>query len=670
MMWFAAREYDGKRATPKGAAMPGDFMTLDTLLPTRRKLSTKIVGALVGFLLLALSVILATLYLSWQLEGSAAAINDTGSVRMSSYRLAILLDRTEQGDAQAAAAATRQIGQIAATLAQLRQGDPQRPLLLPPTSTIRNQFDAIATEWQGQLRPAAQSLVNLEGPARRDALMTFNTHTEAFVQRVDALVKLIEQDSEARTFWLRASQLGLLGLAMVGTVSMIYLMFGMIVEPVTRLHEGLHRMKEQDFAVRLPIDSRDEFGQLAQGFNQMADRLQALYDSLEGRVRSKTSALESQNRELALLYDAAAFLQRPQQLEPLCQGFLQRICDYFKADGGSVRVLDARRDNLHMVVHQGISPELVEREHCIKVGDCLCGEAVQRKVTVIHDLRKMDKAHELECHKEGFATVSVFHIYAHLQHLGFFNLHFRKPKTFDAQEQALLETLGQLLGTAVENLRLGEREREMAVSEERNLVAQGLHDSIAQGLNFLNLQVQMLDQSVKDHKIDDVAEIVPMLRAGVQESYEDVRELLHNFRSRLVEGNLVGALETTIDKFRRQTGIAAELVADVDGAPFPREQQLQLLFIVQEALSNVRKHAGASRVLVRLEDKHDFTLTITDNGTGFDPNYLNTMGESHVGIDIMRERAQRIDAALSLKSVPGSGTTIMLTLPQAQRRAA
>jgi two-component system nitrate/nitrite sensor histidine kinase NarX len=645
-------------------------MTLDALIPSRHKLSTKIVGALVGFLLLALTAILATLYLSWQLEGSAAAINDTGSVRMNSYRLALLLEGAAPADPQARAIATRQLNQMAATLDQLRQGEPQRPLLMPATQAIRSQFESIAAEWHNQLRPATEALLPLEGADRRAALAHFHAHTDAFVGRVDVLVKMIEQDSETRTMWLRGSQLGLLGLAMAGTVSLIYLMFSLIIEPVTRLHEGLHRMKEQDFAVRLNVDSGDEFGKLAQGFNQMADRLQALYDSLEGRVRTKTATLEHQNRELALLYEAAAFLQRPQQLEPLCQGFLQRICAYFAADGGSVRVLDARRDNLHMVVHQGISPELVEREHCIKVGDCLCGDAVQRKVTVVHDLRKMDRKHELECHREGFATVSVFHIYAHQQHLGFFNLHFRTAKTFEAREQALLETLGQLLGTAVENLRLAEREREMAVSEERNLVAQGLHDSIAQGLNFLNLQVQMLDQSVKDGKLDDVAEIIPMLRAGVQESYEDVRELLHNFRSRLVEGNLVGALETTIDKFRRQTGIAAELVADVDGAPFPREQQLQLLFIVQEALSNVRKHAGASRVQVRLEDRHDFTLTIQDNGTGFDPNHLATMGETHVGIDIMRERAQRIDAALALASVPGSGTTITLTLPQAQRRAA
>ncbi len=643
-------------------------MTPHSLIPLRHRLSTKIVGALVGFLSLALAVISFTLFLSWQLEGSAAAINDTGSLRAASYRLAIMLARPA-GPATAAAAA-RQVADIDTTFAQLRKGDPQRPLQLPPAEAIREQFNQLAAQWQAVLRPAALGLSHLKGDVYAQAQVHFEERTHAFVRTVDALVQSIERDGERRTLWLRGSQLALLILALVGTASVIYMMFSLIVQPITRLDEGMHRMKERDFHVRLDSGRVDEFGALANGFNQMADRLETVYDNLEGLVAAKTATLENQNRELAMLYDASAFLQHPLALEPLCQGLLQRICTYFEADGGTVRVLDAKRGNLHMVVAQGISAELVKREHCIKVGDCLCGDAVLRKVTVIHDLRKLDKAHELECHREGFSTVSVFHIYAHQQHLGFFNLHFRKPKTIDAREQSLLETLGQLLGTAIENLRLGSREREMAVSEERNLVAQGLHDSIAQGLNYLNLQVQMLDQSAKDGKIDEVAEMVPLLRAGVQESYEDVRELLHNFRSRVVEGNLLAALETTVDKFRRQTGIAAELVADVDGAPFPREQQLQLLFIVQEALSNVRKHALASSVCVRLEERDDFTLTIEDNGAGFDPAQLEGKGDTHLGIDIMRERAGRIDASLRVRSSPGSGTSIMLTLPHALRRAA
>ncbi|MES2148426.1 MAG: type IV pili methyl-accepting chemotaxis transducer N-terminal domain-containing protein [Pseudomonadota bacterium] len=638
----------------------------------QRKLSTKIVGALFGFLTLALGAIGCTLLLSWQLEGSAAAINDTGSLRMNSYRLALQLERLNEqpGLTRLRAAAEQQLGAIDATLVLLRQGDPQRPLFLPPAARIQHDFAQIESEWRELLRPAAQEALGQTGASQRASLITYRLSTDGFVGRVNALVQKIELDSEARTFWLRASQLALLAMALVGTVSLVYLMYSLIIEPVNRLHEGIGHMKEKQFEVRLAVESRDEFGELAQGFNQMADRLQSLYGNLEELVKSKTATLEYQNRELGLLYDSAAFLQRPQQLESLCEGFMQRISSFFEADGGSVRVLEAGRGNLHMVVHHGISQELVDNEHCIKVGDCLCGEAVAAQVAVVHDLRFIDRAQQLQCHREGYVTVSVFHIHAHEQHLGIFNLHFRKPKTFDLREHALLETLGQLLGVAIENLRLGEREREMAVSEERNLVAQGLHDSIAQGLNFLNLQVQMLDQSLAAGQLDDVASIVPALRTGVQESYADVRELLLNFRSGLAEGDLLGSLESAVDKFRRQTGIVATLEADMDGAPFPREQQLQLLFIVQEALSNVRKHAGASAVSIALRDHQDFSLTIADDGSGFDPAQQAALGEQHVGIHIMRERAQRIGATLNVHSAPDSGTIVTLQLPQAQRRAA
>lgn len=649
-------------------------MTLETILPAWQQLSTKIVSVLLGFLALALMAIGATLFLSWQLEGSSAAINEAGSLRMQSYRLSVLLSQwmnaPEQANMRQRQLVDRQLQTIEAKFTLLRKGDPQRPLFLPPTRRIHDEFNIVSTHWRQQLLPLVTVMLDQQNPERQASWQRYYPQVDDYVASVDGLVEMIEKDSEKRTFWLRSSQLVLVALALSGTVVMIYLMFLLIIQPVTRLYDGMRSMTDKDFSVRLPVESHDEFGRLGEGFNHMADRLEDLYGSLESRVQEKTAALADQNRELALLYGIAAFLQMPQPVEAICEGFLDRITRYFQADGGSVRILEPIRGNLHMVVHKGISEEMVEAEHCIKVGDCLCGDAVVKSVSVVHNLQQMDVAQKLLCHREGFVTVSVFHIYARDQHLGFFNMHFRKAKTFSQHESDLLATLGQLLGVAIENLRLAMREREMAISEERNMVAQGLHDSIAQGLTFLNIQVQLLEDSLQQGNIEEVTEIVPALQAGVKESYEDVRELLLNFRSRLAEGDLVRSLQTTVDKFRRQTGIAAEFVADVDGAPFPREQQLQILFIVQEALSNIRKHAVASHVEVSLSDQKDFALTIRDNGIGFDAETLRQKGESHVGINIMRERAQRIHAAFDIASVPGAGTTVVLHVPHEQRLAA
>ncbi|MFC5549201.1 type IV pili methyl-accepting chemotaxis transducer N-terminal domain-containing protein [Massilia aerilata] len=641
-------------------------------IPGHLRLSSRIAGALVGFLLLALAAIGATLWLSWQLEGAGAAINETGSLRKQEYRLAMLLGRdVHTPGAGFDSAARAQVASIDATLALVAQGDPQRPLGLPPTATIRDSFAALAEQWLRDVRPLALRVLDARGEQRVLTLRRFLSEADPYVDRIDTIVRLIESDNEVRTFWLRSSQLALMALGVGGTVALVYLMFSLIVRPVERLHAGMRSMADADFGVRLEVDSKDEFGQLATGFNQMADRLERVYGSLEEKVREKTAALEDQNRELALLYDSAAFLQARQTLEPMCEGFLERILQYFGADGGSVRLVEAGNEKVHLVAQQGLPEEMVEAERCMPLGDCLCGEAALEQQPVVHWLHAMPDAARTPCARSGFGTVSAFQIFDQDQHLGVFTLHFRSERRFRDQEQALLDTLGRLLGTAIENLRLAAREREMAISEERNMVARGLHDSIAQGLNFLNLQVQMLDDSLRHGQQQEAAEIVPALRAGVKESYEDVRELLQNFRSRLEEDDLNSALRKAVRKFRDQTGIDAGFSAEGAGSlPFSREEQLQILFIVQEALSNIRKHAQADHVSVRVVDGQDFSLSISDNGVGFDSSAESDDGDRRVGLHIMQERAEHIKAELGIESRLGAGTTIRLHVAREQRRAA
>jgi two-component system nitrate/nitrite sensor histidine kinase NarX len=101
--------------------------------------------------------------------------------------------------------------------------------------------------------------------------------------------------------------------------------------------------------------------------------------------------------------------------------------------------------------------------------------------------------------------------------------------------------------------------------------------------------------------------------------------------------------------------------------PLQPEQQLQVLFILQEALSNVRKHAMAAHVTVSLSHGHDFRLVVEDDGEGFDPAELGRDGEAHVGLNIMRERAARLHARLAIDARPGRGVRIELVLPHGNR---
>src|SRR5471030_2229057 len=599
--------------------------------PFRYRLSTRIVALSGVALALVLSMIAGTLWLSWQLEGAGAAINDAGSLRMRAGNVAIQLNEARAGRH---ADVNSQSALLDLTLANLKSGDPARPLLLPSTAAIHAQLDAVA----------------------------------------DALVRMIERENARKTAWLRRWQIALAALACVGTIAIVTLLYAWFVTPVRRLERGLSRIEQREFSARLPVESRDEFGHLADGCNRMASELQSLYRDLALRVTNKTAQLATRNGELVALYEMTSFLHGAHDVEVLCRGFLARVMRQFNADAGTVRVLAQDGDNLHVVVSEGLPGPLLSAEHCMPAHTCVCGSAATSGLAVVRDLRMqqaVDSGPATHCDEAGFDAVAAFGIVSHDLALGSFSLHFRGDRLVLPSETRLLDTLGKHLGTALQNHRLATAARQLAVAQERHLVAQGLHDSIAQSLNFLKLQLHLLDDAASRDDMNEVREIAPLLRGGLEESYEDVRELLVNFRTKFATGNLRDAVDETVTRFERQTDALVRLdYEEAGGLPLPPDQQLQVLFILQEALSNIRKHALASQVHIALKNARDFELTIQGNGDGYEPANIASRGEAHVGFHIMRERAARLGAQLELNSEPGKGARVHLLLPVSERQAA
>jgi len=633
-----------------------------------RQLSTRIVVLSGVALAFVLTMIVVTLLLSWQLEGAGAAINDAGSLRMRAGNVAIALGEARAGRASAI---DTQVALLDRTIANLKRGEPARPLFLPDTGAIREQFDVVSITWRELLKPTIE--YDESRPAAEP--LAYLTYLPSFVEQADGLVRLIEQENARKTAWLRRSQMALAAMACVGAIAIVYLLYLWFVLPVQRLEDGLARIKRREFGARLPVDTRDEFGHLAHGFNRMAKELQSLYQDLEQRVTHKTAQLATQNRELSALYEMTAFLHEPHDVETLCRGFLTRIMRQFDAQGGTVRALGNDDDTLHLVASEGLSAELVDAERCMPANDCVCSSAAQAGLPVIRDMRRHAPKQPAElathCGKAGYAAVAAFGIVSQDTTLGSFSLHFRHETAMPGSEVQLLETLGRHLGTALQNHRLAGAARQFAVAQERHLVAQGLHDSIAQSLNFLKIQVHMLDTAAQQGDLGEVREIVPLLRGGLEESYDDVRELLVNFRTKLGSGDLRRVVEDTVTRFERQSDArVAWRFDEAGGPPLPPEQQLQVLFILQEALSNVRKHAQASEVRVEIENARDFRMLIEDDGQGYENADIAGRGEAHVGFHIMRERAARLGAQLTLEGEPGRGARVALWLCASERQAA
>lgn len=633
-----------------------------TVTLPQSRLSGKLLWMAIAFLAVALTAVGFTLYESWKLEGGAAVINDMGSERMRSYRMAYLLTESLRDPRSDAGVQLRaEMNRFEEVLAGMKAGDPVRPLVLPRDIEIVAELEAVERRWLDKVKPLLTGAA-----ADRVPMAAVRAEVESFVGHIDQIVRLIEAHNARNIAILRYMQFGLIALALVGAVALIYMMSLLVVRPVVKLAEGMQRMTAGDFGTRLPVETRDEFGELAEGFNRMASRLQDVYATLEERVADKTRDLGARNRELAALYEMARLLNEPAATEELCRSFLRRLMTLHGAAGGAVRLMDADR-RLHLYAHEGLSGDFADAERCIDMGECLCGVAAQQNRSAVDLLDDIAPEVAADCRRAGYRTVAILPIRLKRELLGVFNLYFTAPHPIGPGDRQLLETLGQHLGVAIENQRLVSRDRELAVFEERSLLARELHDSIAQSLAFLNIQVQMLEDSLQRDARGEVGEVLAGIREGVQESYDDVRELLTHFRARVKHEEDIGvALRQMLTRFGAQAGLKTEFSDTGTGVPLHAESQLQVLHILQEALSNVRKHAGATRVGLAVHRDAVYRFSVSDDGRGFDVDAAPDAAEAHIGLRIMRERAQRIGGNIELRSQPGTGTQVVLTLPAVQ----
>jgi two-component system nitrate/nitrite sensor histidine kinase NarX len=633
-----------------------------TVTLPQSRLSGKLLWMAIAFLAVALTAVGFTLYESWKLEGGAAVINDMGSERMRSYRMAYLLAESLRDPGSDAGMQLRaEMTRFEEVLAGMKAGDPVRPLVLPRETEIVAELETVERRWLDKVKPLLTGAA-----AGRVPMAAVRGEVESFVGRIDQIVRLIEAHNARNIAILRYMQFGLIALALVGTVALIYMMSLLVVRPVVNLAEGMQRMTAGEFGARLPVETRDEFGELAEGFNRMASRLQDVYATLEERVADKTRDLGARNRELAALYEMARLLNEPASTEELCRSFLRQLMALHGAAGGAVRLMDADR-RLHLYAHEGLTGDFADAERCIDMGECLCGVAAQQNRSAVDLLDDMAPEVAADCRKAGYRTVAILPIRLKRELLGVFNLYFTVPHPIGPGDRQLLETLGQHLGVAIENQRLVSRDRELAVFEERSLLARELHDSIAQSLAFLNIQVQMLEDSLQRDARGEVGEVLAGIREGVQESYDDVRELLTHFRARVKHEEDIGvALRQMLTRFGTQARLKTEFSDTGTGVPLHAESQLQVLHILQEALSNVRKHASATRVGLTVHRDAVYRFAVSDDGRGFNVDAAPDAAEAHIGLRIMRERAQRIGGNIELRSQPGSGTQVVLTLPAVQ----
>ncbi len=623
------------------------------MMRKRWPLSTKLALFSGVYLLLSLLCVGGTLWLTSNLQGGAATVNEAGRLRMLTYRLAFM-DATHHGSKET----NQAINRMQASFNHLRSGNSSGQLFTPWNATIRQHFLTVNSLWQS-LQKRWQDPTHHQ-PVDKDDLNNF-------VNQIDAFVAAIVYRLNFWTSALHLLQMGLAALVIIGALLMFYTSHMFVLNPIGRLSRGVSALEEGDYSARVEVNSTDELGDLAQAFNRMADQLQTVHADLEDRVRQKTADLQAEQQRLTALYEVSALVSKAQSLDELAQEFIATLRRLTSADAALLRWTDDTAGRYLLLAAEGMPQSIIDNERCLISGNCHCGQSDIHAEPQIVQFRKQNESAAFSnaaCINEGFCTLLKVPVTTQDRLLGEIDLLYRSRHTMDPSQRSLLEALAAHLAAAMESLRSAALERESVLAKERSLLARELHDSIAQALAFMKIQLQLLRSALKTSNIERMGSIVNELDIGVRESLADVRELLLHFRTRTQEQNIEPALRSTLQKFELQSSIPVHLQFEGFGQPLDSDIQVQVLHVLQEALSNIRKHAQARHVDARVSSMPQWRFEIRDDGCGFNMQSVENDTRMHVGLQIMRERAATIGARMLIESHPGNGTCVSLELPE------
>ena len=372
------------------------------------------------------------------------------------------------------------------------------------------------------------------------------------------------------------------------------------------------------------------------------------------RLARKTQSLDT-------LYEVAISLSQPGSLEHLLDGFLDTLIELADARAASVR-LATRDGHTRLVASRGLAPEVVERDQVMPAGGCPCGWASSGAGLRIQSgtslcARLIGRAMlEPDC-----TELVVVPVQYQDRILGVYNLFLdHRLAAMGEDMPELLVSVGRHLGLAIEKARLEGEARRLAIMEERNIIGNELHDSLAQSLIGMRLQLVMLGESLARGDVGGAQYEAKGLQRAMTQANDDLRYLLANYRLKIDDSGLAQTVASLVERFRRETGIAVFFQNECQTLALTPAQEIQVYYIIQEALTNIRRHSGAHNVRIMLNNESDlYTVLIEDDGLGMVETPAGMPGE-HAGLAIMRQRTERLPGQIVIESEPGEGTRIVL----------
>jgi two-component system nitrate/nitrite sensor histidine kinase NarX len=578
-------------------------------------------------------------------EGQAAAINQAGSLRMQAYRIAGEL----AGQVLPLHGEDRQQTQELLHEFEQRFTDARLSGVLAKSDdpALHAAYSRVHQQWRADIQPL---LMNYLGEAAQPGLQqAYLQAVDGFVANIDALVQVLETEAEANIRWLRLIQVISLFLTLAIVLATMYFVATSVIPHLQDLLGSAKAARRGDFSRRTRFRSEDELGELGDAFNLMAEDLSKMYADLEARVREKTSDLERSNRSLELLYKATSRLIESPLSNDVYEQLLRDIEQLTGVGRGTICLGSQGNDKAIRLASTFSAPL---KDDIFR----LCAKPDCRNCFGSGDSHMIHFDVQARAGRQLFSTP----IRDAEQQYGVLVVDVPQNSGLDEWQQRLLEAVASHIAMALKMTQRTSQARMLALLEERGVMARELHDSLAQSLAYLKIQVTRLTAAlpdeVRDSKLD---QIISELRLGLNNAYRELRELLTTFRLKIDEAGLGAALEKTVAEFREHSDIDISFVNQLGNCQLGPNAEIHVIQVVREALSNVVRHSHARHAVVTAsyEPRGQVVFSVDDDGVGMPQNPSQ---QHHYGLAIMRERTRGLDGKLVIRSSELGGTCVKL----------
>jgi two-component system, NarL family, nitrate/nitrite sensor histidine kinase NarX len=491
-------------------------------------------------------------------------------------------------------------------------------------------YGKLLTDWYSNASTALDHHVALSGirPANPQAVRIAaetDRALSAMQQDVKRLQQLVNDSLKMKMALLHIMQTVTIVIALAAAFLLLYFLYKEIFIPINELRRHVENIRRGNLQIRSGFTATHEMGELGKSFDEMMDAIQQrLYEA-----QQQKEIAEQASTYLAREVEFVQFISQAMNEMPLGQAALSRILEEFERLLGS-RVsllrLDDADNNLKLTMdfkYGGEHP----------LSGPVAGRSEPLSVPLIHNH----------------------------QHYGWLLLHRASGQELSASQIMLAHSAARLLALGIGAEYRIRESRRMTLLEERAAIARELHDSIAQALSYLKIQVSRLQALLGEQAIGEEAlTVVAELREGLNSAYRNLRELLRTFRPGVIDQGLDVALKATCEEFMDKSNLSISLDYRLAGCRLSVHEEMQALLIVREALTNIVRHARATQAIIMLyhDNAHHVSIRIEDDGIGL--TQVEHISHHH-GLKIMQERAASINGHFNIANRATGGTEVTVT---------